>query len=623
MNAKRRRAVVVGFEYYGKFLSKLVNEHSNRWHLEFFGGTRVGTVRAMLATCVADALITFGGPAPNAALVEIARRRKIPVIVIWAGTDVLAAQEQPQMLELIKSFGLTNLSDGPWLVDELRALGIESSYVPVTAVEPAQHIAPLPKDFTVLACLPEPRRAFYGERAVYAIARDMPDVRFVVVGRGKPNPVAPSNVEFIGYVDDMPRRIDGATAILRLPVHDGKSMLVVEALARGRHVVWNYQFPGVIAARRTVDALEALQGLKARHDAGLLEVNRAGYDFVSSNFRREQLARNFIEALERARPLRWNDGATMRVAISGLVLFAAQMMNFMRAHPVGWRPQILRMYARLEVVTSMINIINADVWYSIGSPIGDRWLHLWARLLRKPRVIHWVGSDIIELYRNPRLVQTCARPGVVNLAEADWTIEELRKIGISASLAPLPPGLAPAHPAPLPPKFTVLLYLPRSRGEFYGRREYERLMRCFAKEHVRFIVVGGGEFYAPPEADVERLGWCSSLADVYARSTVLVRFTKHDGLSIMTLEALTNGRHVLWSQDFPFTTRVSSYADIEAELRRLYDLHRRGELEPQFEGAAYVAQTYDPARCLQRIAAAWETAASTNRRSRTIAMPAP
>jgi len=80
---------------------------------------------------------------------------------------------------------------------------------------------------------------------------------------------------------------------------------------------------------------------------------------------------------------------------------------------------------------------------------------------------------------------------------------------------------------------------------------------------------------------------------------------------------------VLWSQDFPFTTRVSSYAQIEAELRRLYDLHRRGELEPQFEGAAYVAQTYDPARCLQRIADAWETAASYNRRSRTIAMPAP
>jgi hypothetical protein len=113
------------------------------------------------------------------------------------------------------------------------------------------------------------------------------------------------------------------------------------------------------------------------------------------------------------------------------------------------------------------------------------------------------------------------------------------------------------------------------------------------------------------------------LADVYARSSVLVRFTKHDGLSIMTLEALTNGRHVLWSQDFPYTTRVRTYADIETELRHLYDRHRKGELEPQYEGAAYVAETYEAGRCLERIAAAWERAAALHHTNRAIALGAP
>jgi hypothetical protein len=616
----RRKAVVVGFEYYGRFLARLLNEHSQRWHLEYFPGRRLAMIRAMVAMLSADALVTFGGPAPNVALLELARRRKIPVIVIWAGTDVLVAKDDPHMLELIKNYKLTNVSDGPWLVDELRALGIESTYVPVTAVTPPAQPAPLPSTFRVLACLPEPRRPFYGERAVYDIARAFPDVPFTVIGAGKPNPIAPANVEFTGFVDDVAARIDESTVVLRMPQHDGKSMLVLEALARGRHVLWNYDFPGVVHTERTLDAIAALRGLREMHDAGTLDVNRAGFDYVSKTFAREVLAAGFVQQLEEAKPVETNEGASLRVAVSGLTLFAAQIVKIMHAYPMRWRPEILRVSARLEVLTSILNIVNADVWYSIGAPIGDRWLHLAARLMRKPRVIHWVGTDITTLYRHPSLIRLCQRPGIENLAEVDWTIEALRKLGISATLAPLPPGVVTTAPPPLPEKFTVLLYLPRTRGEFYGRAEYERLMRAFARDDVRFIVVGGGEFYAPPEADVQRLGWVSSLADVYAHTSALVRFTRSDGLSIMVLEALTHARHVLWSQDFPYTTLVSSYADVEIEIRRLYDLHRSGDLAPQLEAAAYIAETYDTRRCLERIATAWDRAYQSSQRNGAVAL---
>jgi glycosyltransferase involved in cell wall biosynthesis len=614
---RARRAIVVGFEYYGRFLARLINEQSDGWHLRFYEGSRLGTLQAMIAACTADAIITFGGPAPNAALVEIARRRNIPVITIWAGSDVLAAQDEPQLLELLKSYGFIHLSDGPWLVDELRALDIESEYVPVTAIVPAEQPAPMPAQFSVLACLPEPRRPFYGERAVYELAREFPQIPFVVVGRGKPNPIAPPNVRFTGVVDDMPRYIDESSVLLRLPVHDGKSMLVLEALARGRHVIWNYDFPGVTHAERTIDAIDQMRAFIDLHEAGELDVNHAGYDYARKNFTRERLAAAFVERLNQARPRAFSQ-APMRVAISGLTLFAAQLINVMQQHPTGWRAQMMRINARLEVVTSMFTLLSSDVWYSIGAPIGDRWLHLWARILRKPRVIHWVGSDIVELYRNRRLRKLCSRPGVVNLAEVDWTIEELRKLGITASLAPLPPSFTAQTPPPMPESFTVLLYLPRSRGEFYGRREYERLIRAFMNEDVTFLVVGGGEFYAPPEAKVERLGWRARLEDVYARSSVLVRFTKHDGLSIMTLEALINGRYVLWSQDFPYATQVRSYQEIESAIRALLERHRRGDLPAQHEAASYVVETYDANRCVDRIALAWRAACEEPARSHAL-----
>lgn len=604
-----RKAVVVGFDYYGDFLCNLINQQSDTWRLRYYPPTRFGTLRAVMATLGADAVIAFGGPGPNMAIVEAARWRNIPVIVLWAGTDILTAKRDPQLLELIKRYRFINVSDGPWLVDELRELGIESKYVPVTAIEPAPLIAPLPERFSVLTYLPEPRRSFYGEKLVYSIARELPEVPFRVVGRGGRNPVAPPNVEFLGHIHHMPRAIDESSVLLRLPEHDGKSMLVLENLARGRHVVWNYDFPGVHHAERAGDAACILRELVKQHQQGKLEPNIVGYQYVATRFTRSQLAAGFIATLdEAAASKKTRKHAPRRIAISGLDLFCAQVGEELEHGSYGWAPEMLRTRVRLEVATSMIKLFSCDVWYTIGSPIADRWLHLFGRMLRKPKVIHWVGSDIMALYSNKKLRRYCQSSNVVNLAEVDWTIDELRRLGIDATLAPLSPRLPAAKPTPLPERFTILLYLPRTRGDFYGRREYERLIRTFAKRNVRFIVVGGGDFYAPPDADVSRMGWCSSLQDVYRESTVLIRFTKHDGLSLMCLEALTHGRYVLWTQDFPFTLNVRNYDDIETRITELLDRFERGELQTQNDAATYVAETYSPKRCVARLANAWNRA---------------
>jgi glycosyltransferase involved in cell wall biosynthesis len=608
---RRRRALVVGFDYYGRFLASLINEHAPHWRLGYRSAGRVQTVLSLIDACRADAIVSFGGPGPNAALAEIARRRSIPVIVIWAGTDVIAAQSDPHLLEVIKNYGFINVSDGPWLIEELRALGIEAEYVPVTAVEPAAQLAPLPERFSVLTYLPEPRRGFYGERTIYEIAAEFPEIPFTVVGRGEPNRAAPRNVTFAGYVDDMPDRIDASTVLLRLPKHDGKSMLVLEALARGRHVIWNYDFPGVHYAGDTANATALLRGLQRMHAAGTLELNRGGYQFVAERFGRATLAAQFSAALDRAAARQPRHVPERRhVAISGLELFTAQVVSELERRPTAWLADPLRSRSRLEVASAMLSLATCDVWYSIGSPIGHRWLHLLARCLGKPRVIHWVGTDIVALRNNAGLRRWCRTRKVQNLAEATWTIEELRALGIQAKLAPLPPRLAPAELLPLQSTFTVLFYLPKTRGEFYGRREYERLIRAFAGDNVRFFIVGGGECYAPPGANITRFGWQTSLRSIYEQTTVLVRFTAHDGLSLMTLEALAHGRHVLWTQSFPFVARVQNYEQLEAALRELYAAHQRGELCVQHEAAHYIERTYSCERCIEAITAAWDCAAS-------------
>jgi glycosyltransferase involved in cell wall biosynthesis len=623
MNGKRR-GVVVGFDYYAKFLADLIDEESKVWQLKAYDSTRLGTLRALLALRDADALISFGGPGPNTALAEAARRGGIPIFVIWAGSDVIKARSDPFELEVTKQEKFINLSDGPWLVDELRTLGVDAEYLPVTAVRCGGPVKGFPKRFRVLTYLPEPRRQFYGAPLVYDVARAMPDVQFTVVGAGGRSPDAPANVEFCGYVSDMQERIDSATVVLRQPEHDGKSMLVLEALARARHVVWNYEFPHVRTARSFNEALSALEELHAAHAAGQLELNHAGRAFVLDRFSRERLAARFEARLDAA--LRDSSAIetrpTRRVAISGLGLFCAQVAQNTLSVAPEWEPRMLRSNSRLGVLTSIYTLATCDVWYSIGSPVPDRWVHLAARLLHKPRVVHWVGSDITGLRAHPGLMPLLGAPNVTHLAEVDWTAAQLRALGFNPRIAPLPPRHRYDAPMPLPERFTILLYVPRTRSDFYGRRSFEQLMRRLRDKPIKYIIVGGGSLSAPKGVDVENLGWRNDLEDAYKRTSLLIRYTPRDGLSLMVLEALSFGRHVLWTQNFPHCRQIQSYSDMESEVTRLYEAHERGELKPNEEGSEMVRLQYGRDACTRTIAQAWHDATLASVTSRP-AMQAP
>jgi hypothetical protein len=465
---RKRRAIVVGLEYYAKFLADLMNEHSESWEVQAFRQKRAGAFRALLALRSADALISFGGPAPNAALIAAARRYNVPIVVIWAGSDVMQAQANPFDLQVIKQERFHHISDGPWLVDELATLGLHVEYEPLTAVRPGGEVKPFPSAFRVMTYLPEPRRTFYGASLVYSVAKAMPGVEFTVVGNGGPSPEAPSNVVFCGYVDDMPRRIDESTVLLRVPQHDGKSMLVLEALARARHVLWNYEFPHVRTARTEKQIFHELNRLRKLHADGTLELNLDGRDFVLRNFARAQIAERFEARLDRVVAQRKVHGTdtTHCVAISGLGLFCGDIAEQARTVTPEWDTRLLRTNSRLELLTSIVGLRGSNVWYSIGSAPNDRLLHRVARVLHKPRVVHWVGSDIANLRQDPKLQTLLSGPKITHLAEVAWTAEELKELGFDARIAPLPPRLQPVASAPFPERFTVLLYVPRTRADF-------------------------------------------------------------------------------------------------------------------------------------------------------------
>lgn len=614
---RKRFAVVVGLDYHAKFLAGLITRHSDTWRMRAFDHSRLGTILAMLAMRHADALICFGGPSPNSALTEAARKRNIPVIVIWAGSDIFKARENPFELEVVKQERFFNFAVSPWLVDELRELGIHADYVPVAGMPAGDPVAPFLREFRVLTYLPQPRRKFYGAPLVYELARAMPDIPFDVVGNGGRDEEAPDNVHFHGEVRDMGRRIDNCVVLLRQPEHDGLSMLVMEALSRARHVVWNYDFPHVHTARTCDSVLEHLSHLRALHSAGTLPLNQEGRTFALNNFGQRDVALRFIARVDetlRVQPAR--EPRAHRVAISGLGLFCAEVAQHARRVAPRWETTILRTNSRLEVLTSIVALAGCDVWYSIGSPITDRWVHLAARVLRKPRVIHWVGSDLASLAEHPRLRTKLATPNVLHLAEISWTAEQLRDYGLTARIAPLPPRHRESHCVPLPEQFTLMLYVPRTRADFYGRPAFEHLMRRLAGKPVRYVIVGGGDIDIPPGVDARNLGWRDSLYEIYAETTALIRYTPRDGLSLMVLEALSFGRHVLWTQQFPHVRRISTYNDIERHVLELLEAHESGTLQPQRTASQLIEHQYGELECTREIVRSWEDAIAAHTRTR-------
>lgn len=271
----------------------------------------------------------------------------------------------------------------------------------------------------------------------------------------------------------------------------------------------------------------------------------------------------------------------------------------------GWRHRILPSGSRFKALLSLIALLRSRVWYTIGAPKSNPFLETTARILRKPRVVHWVGTDIQVAQQDSKIAAALNAPHILHLAEAEWTANEVRALGFDAHIAPLPPRLTVRELPPLPEVFTVLLYIPQIRADLYGRSECERLISNLCGEKIRFVIVGGGSLETSGNTAVENLGRQSSMEKIYARSSALLRIPQHDGLSLMVLESLLLGRHVIWSQEFPFVTTVRTYESVEKATRELAARHLQGNLSLQVDASRFITERYGKKRCLQDIADAW------------------
>ena len=213
---------------------------------------------------------------------------KKKVVLFWCGSDVLYAQKEHQERKGVEPWIAEQIhwAGAPWLAEEVRAMGLDCKYVPITWVKLVTALAPLPQKFSVLCYTPTTERMeLYGIDQVLEVARALPTVTFDIVGLLPGQKLdAPANVRLHGWIGDLTPFYRGATVVWRPTRHDGMSFMALEALAHGRHVIWSYPAPGVIQSGNAGTARVELERLLELHAGGSLELNYAGAQFVAKHF---------------------------------------------------------------------------------------------------------------------------------------------------------------------------------------------------------------------------------------------------------------------------------------------------------------------------------------------------
>ena len=261
------------------------------------------------------------------------------------------------------------------------------------------------------------------------------------------------------------------------------------------------------------------------------------------------------------------------------------------------------------------HVVIMRAGYRIGAttPRGRLFDAYWSALRRAvPAAVachYWLGTDVLDTVTEARagtlrLAAVAPARDELHLADAPWLVTELAEVGIRAVEVHVPqPYHCPATPPPLPSTFRILTYLPGDRLEFYGGDVILEAARRLPD--VAFDVVGRlGAKELGPVRNVAWHGWVSGMNSMYARAAVVVRIPRHDGLGAMVVEGLMNGRHVIYTHDLPFVTRLHpvTVPALVAELVRLRESHRRGSLGLNLEGRAFARSAYDEEALAERLA---------------------
>jgi len=218
--------------------------------------------------------------------------------------------------------------------------------------------------------------------------------------------------------------------------------------------------------------------------------------------------------------------------------------------------------------------------------------------LRKKVFLSWIGTDVLNALPRIRkgLFNTNYLDHTIHTTNSTWLQEELQEVGIKADYLTIFCYKNKERKINFPTQFSVLLYVPKGKEEFYGMNVFIKL----AKElpQIQFKVVGISKYPNIP-INIKLLGWVD-MDKEYENTTVYIRYPQHDGEAHSVLEALSYGKIVFYNKNYPHVNYVKKYDELKNGLIQIYEQFQANELSINYEGIKYVKMNYEEKKVHQK-----------------------
>jgi hypothetical protein len=302
--------------------------------------------------------------------------------------------------------------------------------------------------------------------------------------------------------------------------------------------------------------------------------------------------------------------------LSGSPGFVAQSKDIALTHP-DWAVEVVDFTrTRSRILQSVLltrALRRADLWYQIGGYFSAKheMAYRLALGLGVPVTIQWLGADVLLAKRHfkPGCRRTRLAQRMTHLAVAPWLADELRTLGVNATFLPRTSRtrreFLQSEPPALREQFTVVTYIVEEQPDLYGWQHIRRLAMEFPDIEV-LVSRAEGKFASDAPGNVKFLGWVSDVRDVYARATVAVRMTTHDGYAGSIQEPLLLGRYAIWTYPFPGVLVARDYDELRSHIVELRGRHRSGALSLNLAGRDYIRRHMDPDALILRLRAELE-----------------
>lgn len=298
------KVTIVGLPLFAKRLAENLSAYDPKNSYKSFNTyySKVDKIKAALRIPKSDCLFSINGTIQSSSAVDLALKKKVPVVMNWVGTDVVNSIRHFKAGDYRKEYinEIIHYCEVDWIQEELKEMGIKAEIVNFAAFEKSFELKEATSDkLTVLSYIPEVRADFYGIDSFINLAKKFPEIDFVIAGsEAKEYQPLPSNLKALGWVNDMGQVYDKSHVAVRFPEHDGLSNFILESLARGKKVLYKYPFNFCEYCADDAGLEKSIQALYADFKEGKSLVNKDGADFIESNFNSDRILGGLIERIK-------------------------------------------------------------------------------------------------------------------------------------------------------------------------------------------------------------------------------------------------------------------------------------------------------------------------------------